>query len=310
LPYLLPILLALFPSALFAISPDSPWPGALAAITERLRADKVSPKFVDLLTPKRVVFAGTAVRFKLLDIVADPPDPSQFVSDLALRRARKFMKRHHGTLLESWNRDCVPPSVVVAVLSVETTLGSYPPKFNVLATLASLAALSDEKLQEVILDDAFVYATAHTDRYHGLSRINWPERAKSIGEDWYRHLRAYLSLAEFLGWPTKKVTGMKGSFTGAIGYSQWQPERAFERMMVERFDLWSWADSIRHTSSELAEKGFGSDPAGAFRAYNRAVWYRKGVLAMADGLAGEEEKLFPDLQDESCSARKAAGQVP
>ncbi|MFH1263240.1 MAG: lytic murein transglycosylase [Pseudomonadota bacterium] len=278
-------LLGLFlPSPLFAEGIEQLWPVALSSLQKRLRDDHISESQLKLLDPAKLKFGAAAVRLKLLDKIANAPDPEQFITTKSLQRARKFLSDHRKVLAETFNETCVPPSITVAVLSVETSLGRFKPQFPVLATLASHATLGNEGLREALIPSLLEHARRNPRQYQGMGLIDWRARAKEIGEKWYLQLRSYFLLADQLKWSERTILAMRGSFTGAIGYSQWQPERAEARMKDQRFDLWSWNDSIWHTSAELAGNDFESDPEKALKKYNDVRWYREAVFRIAGEL--------------------------
>lgn len=269
-------------------------PKTIDVMQAHLVRDGLSKEEVEVLSEAKISFQKGAVQAKLLDIVRVNPKVTNFVNLRAAKRARWFMKRYRTRLREVWNTKCVPPSIVASILWVESRYGEEKPRFPVLDTLMSLASLRFTPMQGEILPMAIAYAESRPDRFNGLDRVNWKERAGWIGEKWYQQLAAYLRVRQEMNWSWKKARSIKGSWAGAFGYSQFMPTTAEAQLKKWKPNFWSWGDSIRITGDEVFSKGLDH--------YNNGVsWYTKSVETLAGQIAKTEKNLFPEVARE-CKA--------
>ena len=137
----------------------------------------------------------------------------RFLSQKSVNRAKKFEKSHKAKLEAAKERTGVPPSVVLAILTVETNLGSYTGNSRIFNVLASQAVL-DTPLAKKRLAGYWPKKG---------KRLNTPRQDKRLAKraQWARdELPAVLRLAQAKG---VSPFSFKGSPAGAMGMCQFVP---------------------------------------------------------------------------------------
>src|SRR5262249_17233711 len=148
-------------------------------------------------------YDATSVEQKLLNIVWPPRSYDDYTNARGISRARKFMDAHASDFKTAHQKTGVSPSVVAAILSIETNFAKVRRKHRVLKALTSLAALSVEDFGAK--EEARVAKRAS--QYKGwTSEISsrWHERREKIGADWYLELKTYLAICDELHWKPQR----------------------------------------------------------------------------------------------------------
>ena len=205
----------------------------------------------------------------------------QFLSRASLARAREFGQRHKKTLRQAQEESQVPGAVIVAILAVESNLGSYQGRHSVFNMLASQA----------VLDTAL--ARRRLTHY-------WPNgRKKELAGS---KLRARLKrraqwargeLGELLRWAKGDVgraLALKGSAAGALGMCQFVPSSLVRHGrdgdQDGRVDLARPADAIHSVGVYLSRHGWRPgisyrEQVRVIKTYNRSQPYARTVLELA-----------------------------
>lgn len=252
---------------------------------EGLTAAELTP-----FDPSVLSFRDDAVKAKMLSIVR--PMKKRSISMMDVVHARRFIKRHEEVLGKAEKESAVPREVVVSIIWIETTFGTYLGRYSVLDTLASLALLRIPEIGREIAGQSRVLAQVEADedktRDDDWKDVDWSKRTQEVGDRWYGELKSFLRLCSHADWDVHEVFG---SWAGAIGYGQFLPSVALDYMLERPVDLWNWEDMIPLIARELAKIGWSSTETGASKEevlsrYNAPRAYVEAVLEMRARLAG------------------------
>lgn len=265
------------------------------SLRARLAADGLSGPDIDGLfvrlgaTPDR-----SAMRRKLKELFPLPtggapavtPAPRRYyrgvVSQANAARCREFIARYATVMAEAQRQYGVPPSIMAALLFVETRLGSVPDKVPAASVLAGMAISGTP---------GAVPLPAHVQANPALlarAQTLLPKRA-----DWaYRELRALLRYARDL---QRDPYNIGGSIYGAIGVCQFMPSNV-EHYGADgdgdgKVDLFSIPDAIfslcRYLSLHGWKPGMNREEVRkCLYAYNHAAIYANTIQALADVIDG------------------------
>jgi len=141
-------------------------------------------------------------------------DYNQYLTDASVLKAKNYLNEHRASLKKAFKKFGAPPSVVVAILTVETGLGSYTGKYSTINVLSTMAVAGDPYVQEKIFS------------FFGES-INDPDLKKQILSSLkQREVRGYRELKSLLIYVKQNrldPLSIKGSVEGAIGIPQFMP---------------------------------------------------------------------------------------
>jgi membrane-bound lytic murein transglycosylase B len=208
----------------------------------------------------------------------------QFLAPYPVARARGYLDEHRPTLKRAERRHGVPPSVVVAILMVETALGTYPGKHLAINVLSTMAASNSPVVEERVL------ALVGGGTRQGRSREHHRSRLQKRAARSYRELKALIGYVGKNGTDPMRIFG---SSEGAIGIPQFMPSN------IERYgrdgdgngsiDLFDHQDAIASVAFFLRAHGWGKaeSPEGKKRVllhYNHSTYYADAVYALAEKL--------------------------
>jgi membrane-bound lytic murein transglycosylase B len=215
----------------------------------------------------RNTFLPEVVR-KIAYLRKETPDIYQrFYRPEVAAQGRNYLAEHRLSLKRAEARYEVAPEVIVAILTVESSLGTITGKYPVFNVFASLAVMdTPEVIQELGLSPGL------KDRLK--KKAAWARRELQIFLDYcYSH-----HLDPFF---------YKGSWAGAMGYCQFLPS-SLKNSGVDgdgdgRVDLFTHDDAILSIACYLHKAGF--------RQQNRGTW-RRAVLRYNNSDAYAETVLF------------------
>lgn len=210
-----------------------------------------------------------------------PADYSHFLSPSEIAAARRFIEDHRNCFREEKAEFGVDPQIIAAIMLVETHFGSYTGKTPTLAVFSSFAIM-DRKANR----DKVWGAISPADRvYWGRKAF---DRKLLDRSSWaYRELCALFTLEKSRG---MRVTMLRGSFMGAIGWPQFLPTNLLKYGVDGngdgRIDLNDAADAILSTGNYL--RAYGWCRAKTLRQkeavifnYNHSTPYVQTVLGIA-----------------------------
>jgi membrane-bound lytic murein transglycosylase B len=206
-------------------------------------------------------------------------DYDQFSDRKLIAKALKYMLKHKRTLEDVQRQYGVDPEIITAILLVETKLGTYLGRSQILSTLSTMAALINPGLRAILWEK-----TPSTRR---LSREKFEKKADRRSVWAYRELKALIKYAE-----RERVdpVSLKGSYAGAMGICQFMPSNiiayARDGNADGKIDLFDHADAIVSAANYLKQYGWhpGIDEKKAFkvvRQYNHSDPYVTIILKIA-----------------------------
>ncbi len=231
-----------------------------------LDKDFVSKTFAD----SRNSFLPDVVR-KIAYLRKETPDIYQkFLTPAVAAQGRSYLAEHRPTLSRA--EDCygVAPEVIVAILTVESSLGNITGRYHVFNVFASLAVMdSSEVIREVGLSPHL------KDRLK--KKAAWARRELQVFLDYCssHHLDPY----EF-----------KGSWAGAMGFCQFLPSSlkgcGVSASGKGPVDLFTHDDAIFSIACYLQKSGFQRNNRSTWRravySYNHSDAYVETVLTLAN----------------------------
>jgi membrane-bound lytic murein transglycosylase B len=236
-------------------------------VRQGLDKDYVFKTFAD----PRNQFLPDVVR-KIAYLRKESPDIYQkFLRPEVVAQGRAYMSTHQATLSRAAARYDVAPAVIVAILTIESGLGSNTGKYPVFNVFASLAVMdSPEVIQAAGLD------------------ANLSDRLKKKAAWGRRELACFL---EYCAAHRVDPFSLCGSWAGAMGFCQFLPS-SLKRCGVSAsgrgpVDLFTHDDAIFSIASYLHKSGFKRDNRASWRravySYNHSDAYVDTVLTLANG---------------------------
>ncbi|WP_320170431.1 lytic murein transglycosylase [Maridesulfovibrio sp.] len=244
-------------SAAVAAAADNGWD----PLKDRLVADGFNREYVD------TVFAASSVKFDsgimarkmkaLLRLKFEPPAKkkkreasfdSRYVGPVLLAGAYSYLREHYDLLTSIDKKYGVAPSVVVALLLVETKLGFTLGDNPAFSNLANMAASQDP----VLFFDELGY-----DKLDAKD-MDWLKRRTKKKADWaYRELAALLT---FSSANSVNPAEIPGSPYGAFGICQFMPTTALNYAVDGdgdgRIDLFGREDALASMANFLKRHGW------------------------------------------------------
>ncbi len=259
-----------------------------ANLQKRLLADRLDADLV------RSIYQHPQIKLEL-EVVAGnlvrseaTLDYTQFLSPYALGKSERYLKRYDKALEEVEHRFGVESEVVVAILMVETALGTYPGKYQTISVLSTMAAAADDEVQEQIL------ANLTEEQRNTQAPAVISNRLKKRAVRSYRELKALINYAHNNDIDPFSITG---SSEGAIGIPQFLPSNikpyGRDGNGDGRIDLFDHHDAIASVAYFLRAHHWGraKDAQGKKKvllSYNRSTYYANTIYALAQRLNGNK----------------------
>ncbi|MCA1785564.1 MAG: lytic murein transglycosylase, partial [Desulfobacteraceae bacterium] len=228
---------------------SSPKGNEFDALKERLIKDGFAPKKIqDILARDEVFFTPDSVSLFFVHSESSL-NYDQFLSKDSIANAFQYMADHQEALDRAQEAFGVDKTVITAILLVETRLGTFLGKRTVINTLATMASLTDETLQERI--------------WNAIPEQKKPEKEtflKKVAQrsKWgYEELKALIKYADKQGFAPETI---KGSYAGAMGISQFMPSNALtlakDGNEDGKIDLFDHSDAIFSVANYLKHHGW------------------------------------------------------
>jgi membrane-bound lytic murein transglycosylase B len=276
------VLVLLTPWTILASEPP------FANLQERLIADGLDANLV------RSVYQNPLVKLELEVVAANlvrseaTLNYDQFLSKYSVHKAKRYIERHGTSLEEANRRFGVEPPVVVAVLMVETALGTYPGKYQTINVLSTMAASQEPTVREQI------FAALTEEQRQMQSRAVVSKRLTKRASRSYRELKAVLNYAHKNDIDPFTILG---SSEGAIGIPQFLPSN-IEHYGRDgdgdgRIDLFHHPDAIASVANFLRAHRWGraenaKQKKKVLLYYNRSNYYADTVYTLAQKLNGNK----------------------
>jgi membrane-bound lytic murein transglycosylase B len=210
----------------------------------------------------------------------------QYTEKPLIQRARKYMQKYEAELAKTEKSYGVDPTVITAIILIESQFGKLLGNSSILNTLSTMAALSDPAVRE----NLWQKLSGEPE----LTREKFDEKA-DIKANWaYRELKSFLNHVTEEGYDP---IGINGSFAGAMGIAQFMPsnipELAKDGNGDGRIDLFNHADAIASIAFYLKRHGWkpGISRTRAEKVihhYNHSERYVTAVLKISELLKGSK----------------------
>ena len=178
---------------------------------------------------------------------------ANIVSRESVKRGTKFLSRNHVALSVAEARFGVPKEALSALVRVETNFGKNTGKY-------------------------VTFNVFYTQLVQSEAEARWKRAADNL-----------VSLATYCKRLRKNCFRIKGSYGGAIGFSQFLPH-TLEMLGADgngdgKVDVFQWPDAIFSAANFLVEHGWHTDKTEALgKYYGSPEGYPRAVLAYADAL--------------------------
>ena len=212
----------------------------------------------------------------------------QFLSEYSLHKSKRYLERYERPLAESERRFGVEAEVIVAVLMVETALGTYPGKHRTINVLSTMAASEEREIREQIL------ASLTKEQRSIQSPSVVSRRLTKRASRSYRELKA---LIKYVHQNDIDPFGIVGSSEGAIGIPQFLPSNigyyGRDGDGDGRIDLFNHSDAIASVAYFLRAHHWGRAKGAKGKKkvilyYNRSTYYANTVYTLAQKLNGNK----------------------
>jgi membrane-bound lytic murein transglycosylase B len=257
-------------------------------LQERLIADGLEESLV------RSVYQNPLVKLELEVVAANlvrseaALNYDQFLSKYSVHKAKRYIERHGTSLDEANRRFGVEPSVIVAVLMVETALGTYPGKYQTINVLSTMAVSQEPAVREKI----FAGLTEEQKKMQSSAVIS--KRLTRRVSRSYRELKALLNYVHSNDIDPFTIVG---SSEGAIGIPQFLPSNIKQYGRDGdgdgRIDLFNHPDAIASVANFLRAHRWGraqgdKEKKKVILYYNRSNYYADTVFTLAQRLNGNK----------------------
>jgi membrane-bound lytic murein transglycosylase B len=283
------------PGLACAAAPFPPFADPWSPLIERLEREGFErPFLLNLFARPGLVFDPEVMARKMNALLerrlADRRDQgaeskavySQFLKPQALREARAFLRENGRELARIQKRYLVPPEILVALLLVETRLGTFVGAQGAFFVLANMArsrdlALIRERIGRTDLD--------------AETRAWLAKRTEEKAEWAFAELAALLRYAQTNG---LDPAGIPGSMYGAIGICQFVPSNVLaygvDADRDGRVDLFCGPDALHSMANYLRRNGWKRSMSerqklAVIYRYNHSPTYSRTVLAVASRLS-------------------------
>lgn len=253
-----------------------------AALGQRLIKDGFAPEKVQTLLASEAVFFNPEGVSMFFVHSESSLNYDQFLSKTSITNAFQYMETHQETLDQAQKAYGVDKTVITAILLVETRLGTFLGKRTVINTLATMAALTDEDLQERI--------------WNAIPEQKKPEKETFLKKVKQRSKWGYEELKALIKYTEREnlaPESLKGSYAGAMGISQFMPSNALtlarDGNNDGKIDLFDHSDAIFSVANYLKHHGWEPGISRQrqhevlFR-YNHSNYYVDTLMKISDRL--------------------------
>jgi membrane-bound lytic murein transglycosylase B len=209
---------------------------------------------------------------------------NQFLSASNLRKAQGFAMSHGGTLRRAEAQYGVDRNVIVAILLVETQLGSYTGEIPTLAVLATFALMDSKGSRDR------VWALLSSSDRKRWDRDAFDQKLLKRADWAYGEVRALLEVSKTQG---RRPDLYRGSVMGAIGWPQFLPSSLLKFGVDAdgdgRIDLYRPEDAISSVANYLRGYGWSErlsrlEKEEVIHHYNKSRPYVATILEIASRL--------------------------
>ena len=255
-----------------------------ASLENQLIADGVDAQFVKNIYQNPAVKLEPHIIAGNLNRRESTLNYSQYLTDASVLKAKKYLSENRISLEKAFKKFGVPPSIIVAILTVETWLGAYTGKYLTINILSTMAVAGDPQVQEKIFS-FYGKEISNPDLQSQIVPI-----LKQRGERGFRELKFLLAYVEK---NRLDPLSIKGSVEGAIGIPQFLPSNinhyGYDSNGDGVVDLFNHADAIASIASYLHAHQWKKarkpeEKKEVLLRYNRSPYYVDTVWALAEKL--------------------------
>ena len=201
----------------------------------------------------------------------------------SIRRGRTFIRENKESLFSVEKRFGTSPQIITAILIIESRLGNYPMRYNVVTAYVNLASLLDP----AYLDEL---RKRYSGEYPLLNNEDTIKRAQIKAQWALDELYHLVHIANYLKIDPLSI---KGSFAGAIGPAQFIPSTFREYGIDGDEDgicnPFNMSDAKASIGNYLKSSGWAEDAPlankrNAIWNYNRSQVYVNTVMLLYDEL--------------------------
>jgi len=210
-----------------------------------------------------------------------------FLKKKKIKEGVTFLKKHKDILTKVEKEYGVYKKDVVSILMWETSLGKYTGNYRVFSVFLSQILFLDAA-QDYCVNEMIKEGREDPFKDNSVKELELRRMAK-------RKMYAIESLAALLRYSKAYNTDplqQKGSWGGAIGYTQFMPfnlKYAVDADQNGKTDLYTWPDAFYSIGNYLKQKGNYSKTLkgrkSAIFEYNRSDEYVNGVILYADAIS-------------------------
>lgn len=257
----------------------------LVYLKQRLRKNGFPKPFIQaLLKNYEDTKRDQVVKLNVMGFLMSP-DYSGHISPDSVQRCRIFLTENKKVFVQAEKKFGVKKEIIASLLWVESRLGENHGSFHVASVYLSLLQAEHPQLTQVLLEDLVVRAPSPTKAMIKKTK----ERAKikgrwAVGELW--------SLYKMNKKDPTIVSQLKGSYSGAFGYSQFLPSSyvswAKSFNPKKPADLYSPQDAIMSVANYLHKNGYKKNKPKSYKKalfhYNRSDDYGEIILKLSEKL--------------------------
>jgi len=209
---------------------------------------------------------------------------NQFLDKKTVAKAKAYLHKHREALDAADKRFGVSPAIIVAILTVETRLGTFTGNYHTINVLSTMAVADNLPVQKKIFASLLPENTDADSLKQLMKRLN-----KRVDRG-YRDLKALLLYVQENG---NDPFAIKGSREGAIGIPQFLPSNisqyGHDGNNDGMVDLFNHEDAIATVASFLKmhhwnETGTEEEKGGILFRYNRSSSYVDAIYALCSRL--------------------------
>ena len=206
----------------------------------------------------------------------------QFLSASNVAKASRYLSKHQDAFNGAHHKFKVDPEVIVAILLVETRLGTYLGKSGVFNILSTMASLQDKSAREKL------WREMPSERRYDRARFETKADQRALWA--YNELKAFLRYTGNSGVDPLQI---EGSYAGAMGICQFMPSNIAKYGADGdgdgRINLFDHSDAIFSVARYLQKHGWKpglnkTDAMKVIKRYNLSTPYAKTVLGVAQKL--------------------------
>ena len=238
-------------------------------------------KIAEIYKSKNVRFNLKSVALFLMHNEANL-NYNAFLAKKYIKQAKKYKQQHIKTLNNAKKKFSSDKDIIVAIILVETKLGTNTGHSSVINTLSTMASLSDKSARNLIWESIPADKRLTPEKFEkkAIRKSKWA----------YKELKAFI---KYTARENMRPDTIYGSYAGAVGIAQFMPSNLLSLAMDGNNDgkvnLFHHSDAIFSIANYLNHYGWrpGIEKKKAFKViyrYNHSKYYVNTILKIAASL--------------------------